>query len=57
MVALLLWLRGLPGDWLALGTWPRIGWLTVAVVGGATTYFGVLLLAGFRLTHLHGKSG
>jgi putative peptidoglycan lipid II flippase len=56
MVALLFWLRGLPGDWLALEMWPRIAWLGVAVIAGVGSYFLLLFGSGFRPSQLHGKS-
>ncbi|MCC5862851.1 MAG: murein biosynthesis integral membrane protein MurJ [Gammaproteobacteria bacterium] len=56
MVFLLGWLRELPGDWLALSVWGRIGWLALAVVGGAVCYFVVLFASGFRPAQLHGKT-
>ncbi len=56
MLVTLLWLRDLPGDWIELALLTRVGWLAIAVLGGALVYFAMLFLTGFRLAQLHGKS-
>jgi putative peptidoglycan lipid II flippase len=38
--------------WLAVGPLRRAAWLGLAILVGASGYFGVLLLGGFRLRHL-----
>ena len=48
MASFLVWLLGQSGDWLAMTTAARIGWLGVAVVGGAAVYFVAGLLTGLR---------
>ena len=54
MVLLLWWLRDVPGDWLALAPLARVGWLALAVCGGAACYFLVLFASGFRPAQLRG---
>jgi putative peptidoglycan lipid II flippase len=36
------------GDWTGHGIWAQIGWLTVAVAGGACVYFATALAVGLR---------
>ena len=57
-LAMALFLWWVSGDWSAWTDWSatrRAVWLGMAVVGGATVYFGVLALSGLRprdLKHL-----
>ena len=35
-----------------MGTWQRIGWMSLLVTGGGGLYFGTLYLLGMRVRHL-----
>jgi peptidoglycan biosynthesis protein MviN/MurJ (putative lipid II flippase) len=48
MTAFLLWVLALAGEWSVLGSWPRSGWLALAVLGGGGVYFAAALLVGLR---------
>ena len=52
MVAYLWWLAGDTERWIAMGTWHRVGWMSLLVGGGALLYFGTLYLLGMRVRHL-----
>ena len=49
MLAFLLWLAGDTTRWIAMGTWARVGWMSLLVVGGATIYFATLYALGMRV--------
>jgi putative peptidoglycan lipid II flippase len=57
MGALLWWLAGDLGGWIAAGALERAGRLTVCVVGGAAAYFGMLFLVGVRPAQLRAAQG
>ena len=48
MTLFLLGILALAGDWLAIGSWARMGWLAAAVTGGAAVYFATALAVGLR---------
>jgi putative peptidoglycan lipid II flippase len=52
MTAVLWWLSGDTGRWLDWGAWQRARWMTLLVLVGAGTYFGVLLITGLRVRDL-----
>ncbi len=52
MTAVLWWLSGDTGRWLDWGAWQRARWMTLLVLVGAGTYFGVLLTTGLRVRDL-----
>jgi putative peptidoglycan lipid II flippase len=45
----LAWLVGAPREWLDATLWTRVGRLALLVVAGGASYFGTLLLLGFRV--------
>ncbi len=49
MAAVLFWLAADSDFWLQSAAWPRIERLALVVIAGATSYFAVLWLSGFRL--------
>ncbi len=49
MAAVLFWLAADSDFWLQSAAWPRIERLALVVIAGATCYFAVLWLSGFRL--------
>jgi putative peptidoglycan lipid II flippase len=57
MGALLWWLAGDLGGWIAAGALERAGRLTVCVVAGAAAYFGMLFLVGVRPAQLRAAQG
>jgi putative peptidoglycan lipid II flippase len=48
MCGFILWVNFLVGSWTEIGQWAQIGWLTVAVAGGASVYFAAAILLGLR---------
>ncbi|MFP5414951.1 MAG: murein biosynthesis integral membrane protein MurJ, partial [Gammaproteobacteria bacterium] len=52
MLACLLVLRDVWGDWIALAFWPRVGALMVVCAAGLGVYIGALLAGGLRLRDL-----
>jgi putative peptidoglycan lipid II flippase len=52
MSVFLVWLAGFAGNWTAMGKWEQIGWLAMAVAGGAAVYFAACLVFGIRPRHL-----
>ena len=49
MAGVLMWLAGGNDYWLQASSWARIGRLSILVAAGVVTYFGALLLMGFRV--------
>jgi putative peptidoglycan lipid II flippase len=56
MCVFLGWLAGSTAHWVGMGTWQRVQWMTVLVVGGAAIYFGTLWLLGLRPGELRVRS-
>jgi putative peptidoglycan lipid II flippase len=52
MLACLLVLRDVWGDWIVLAFWPRVGALMVVCAAGLGVYIGALLAGGLRLRDL-----
>jgi putative peptidoglycan lipid II flippase len=48
MTGFLLWVLDAAGSFLLLGKLLQVGWLVLAVGGGAVVYFGSCLLLGLR---------
>jgi putative peptidoglycan lipid II flippase len=51
MVGAIYWLLGRLGDWYAMGTWSRIGWLALCVIGPGMAYFAACYACGLRTRH------
>ena len=51
MSAFLSW-AGAHVDWLTIGAWQRVGWLTASIAGAMVVYFGALTLSGLKLRQL-----
>lgn len=56
LVAVIVTMMGTPSDWLELSSGQRIIQMTLLVLVGATSYFGILVLAGLRPRHLRGAA-
>ncbi len=52
LAAVIVWYSPAASVWMAGDVWMRVQHMLIVVVGGAAAYFGVLLLAGLRLTHI-----
>jgi putative peptidoglycan lipid II flippase len=52
MIAILLGVNHIVGDWGALSTINRVGYLSLSILGGAVGYGLALLATGFRPAHL-----
>jgi putative peptidoglycan lipid II flippase len=52
MAALVWWLNVPSAEWFAWGWQQRVGWVSLLVVVGMTSYIGVLLATGLRPRHL-----
>jgi putative peptidoglycan lipid II flippase len=56
-MSVVLWLlAGEDAFWLNSAVARRIGWLSIVVLAGVTTYFGSLWLLGLRLSHFARRS-
>ena len=57
MGGLLWWLAGDLAGWIAAGALDRVARLSLCIVAGAATYFGVLFLTGVRPSQLRAARG
>jgi putative peptidoglycan lipid II flippase len=52
MAALLIWMGGDLGGWLAAAPLERAARLAICVIAAAATYFAMLFVSGLRLRHM-----
>jgi putative peptidoglycan lipid II flippase len=52
LVGVLIWFSADASQWLQWSVWERAGQMTVLVIAGISVYLGVLVAAGFRLSHI-----